>query len=84
MASRPPLSSSWTWARQPGHVLVVGEQLGGVAAEHAGAARLEADHEAAVPDVLGQGVHGRLEYLLAGGELAGGDPGQAAAQRLPG
>jgi hypothetical protein len=69
---------------QPAHVLVIGEQLGSVGMEHRRAARLQADHIAAGPDMRRQGIHGLLENLLASGQLATGDPGQAAADRLGG
>ncbi len=65
-------------------VLIVGEKFAEVVAEHGGAAGLESDDRDAVADVGGERIEGAAELLLRGGELAGGDPGQAAAQRLLG
>ena len=69
---------------QPGDVEVVGEQVRGVGAEHRGAGRFEAEDEAAAADVVGEGVDGAAQDLLGAVQLAGGDPGQPAADRLGG
>ena len=71
------------WSRSRSDVLVVGEQLGRVGAEHRGAAGLQPDHEPPAR-MCGARVSTVGGALLAGGQLAGGDPGQAAADRLGG
>src|SRR6185437_16253963 len=66
----------------PAHVLVVGKQFGRVGTEHGGAAWLEAHHVLTGPHVRRQGSDRPGKDALAGGELPGGDPGQAAAHWL--
>ncbi len=69
---------------QPLHVAVAGHQLARVGPEHRRAARFQPDDPGAAPQVRGQRVDAALQHPPGRGQLAGGDPGQAAAQRLAG
>ncbi len=61
---------------------VVGEELGEVGAQGGGAAGLEADDRQTGVEGGGEDVEGAAHGCAGAGELAGGDPGQAAADGL--
>ena len=63
---------------------VTARVAGGVGAEDRRAARLESHHEAASADVLGERAHRPSQHPPRRSQLSGGDPGEAAAQRLGG
>ncbi len=64
---------------QSPHVGVVGEQLRRVEAEHRGAAGFEADDGGAAAQVVAQHADGVPQHAPGHVELAGGDPGEPAA-----
>ena len=66
----------------PGGARVLRQQLGDLAAQHRGARGLEADDRDAGCDHGVQGVQAAPQLPAGAVELAGSDPGQAAAHRL--
>lgn len=71
-------------ALQARDVVIAGQEFGSVGAEDGGAAGFQADDEATDPDVSGECRHCSEQDPFGGGQLAGADPGQPAAESARG